>query len=500
MQIEELQPSPLPDDPDGFARFYKLLYEREIPRHAMEEWIEPLYIARYEGKGLIVEAFRGSSKTTTLSIAFSAFRLGQEPYKSVMLIQASDQAARSTCQQIADLIERHAGWQAAFPNVQPDRKVSWSLKGYEVMFKNAEYEAWRALIAREKGKDPSLAGFGYKSRSIIGKHPTGMLMVDDIHDENNTRSGRELEKVSTIVKGTILPTALPQTWQVFVGTPWTANDVLAYLKSTGRFISVATPIYRAGPPSAADVERGTVDEVIPTWPEKFPAEAIVRARQLSGESEFARMYLLDLAAAEGVHLRREWLQEFPLADVRADWPVVMGVDYASTADKIKNDRRDYFAVAVGRAIPGGGGVVLLEGVHMHATQSEAQHQLRQLAAFYPNLQMIGVEAVGKGEEFFQLMLRDWGLPIVAMNPGRTGKGERFEGVMGPLFERGIARLVNVESPFLRAFKEEWLRWPQGEHDDTLDAVYYMLMAAQTYLRKIQGRQKHASPWLDLART
>jgi hypothetical protein len=482
----------LPDDPDGFARFYELIFERPLPRHARDEWVEPLYAAQAEGKGLVVEAFRGSSKTTTLSIAFTAFRLGQEPHKNVLLIQASDQAARSTSQQIADLIERHPGWQTAFSDVKPDRKVSWSLKGYELMHAGAEHEAWRALVARTKGKDPSLLGLGYRSRAIIGKHPTGLLVVDDIHDENNTRSQRELATVSAILQGTILPTVMPQAWQLFVGTPWTANDVLAYLKSTGRFTSVATPIYR-------NVQHGAMDEPVPTWPEKFPAEEIAKARQLSGESEFARMYLLDLAAAEGVHLRREWLQEFPAADIRADWPVVMGVDYASSADKLKDGRRDYFAVAVGRAIPGGGGIVLVEGVRMHATQAEAQHELQRLAAFYSKPSIIGVEAVGKGEEFFQLMQRDWGLHIVDFNPGRSSKGERFEKTMAPMFERGVARVVNVESPFLRAFREEWLRWPQGEHDDCLDAVYYMIMAAQSYLRGGQRREKRESPWFSLGR-
>lgn len=499
MQPQDLEPGLVPDNPQGFAQFYELIFERSLPRHARDEWVEPLYAAHAEGQGLVVEAFRGSSKTTTLSVAFTAFRLGQEPYNSVLLIQASDQAARSTAQQIADLIERHPGWQRTFPNIKPDRKISWSLKGYEVKHAGVEHEAWRALAARHKGKDPSLVGLGYGSRAIIGKHPTGLLVVDDIHDENNTRSQRELERVSNILQGTILPTPMPHTWQLFVGTPWTTNDVLAYLKSTGRFTSVATPIYRTVPSSTSNLAGEMSDEIVPTWPQKFPVAEITKARQLAGESEFARMYLLDLAAAEGVHLRREWLQEFPAADIHSDWPVVMGVDYASSADKLKDGRRDFFAVAVGRAIPGGGGIVLVEGVRMHATQSEAQHELQRLARFYADVRLIGVEAVGKGEEFFQLMQRDWGLPIVAMNPGRSSKGERFEKTMAPLFERGVARLANVESPFLRAFREEWLRWPQGEHDDTLDAVYYMIMAAQSYLRRRERGDKTENPFIQLGR-
>ena len=56
-----------------------------------------------------------------------------------------------------------------------------------------------------------MLGLGYKSRAIIGKHPTGVLLIDDIHDENNTRSGRELEMVRQVLAGTILPTVTAET-------------------------------------------------------------------------------------------------------------------------------------------------------------------------------------------------------------------------------------------------------------------------------------------------
>ena len=479
----------LPDDPEGFARFYKLIYDRELPRHALQGWVLPLYAARAEGKGLVVEAFRGSTKSTTLSIAFTAFRLGQEPHKSALLIQAGERSAVRTSQQIADLIEHNPGWQTVFPNVKPDRKASWGARGFEVLCTDLEYAEWRALCARAKGKDPSLVGLGYRSRALIGKHPTGLLLLDDIHDENNTRSARELDTVIKILTGTIMPTLTPDTWQVFVGTPWTRNDSLAFLKATGRFLSVATPIYA---PEAAP-------ELVSSWPERFPEEEIRKARQLSGEAEFARMYLLDLNAAEGMHLKAEWLNPYPHEKIEPHWPVVMGVDYASTADQLNSRERDYFAVAIGRAIPGGAGVVLVDGFRAQFSQGEAEQKIKSLAAFFPTTQVIGVEAVGKGEEFYHLLMRDWGLPLIPMHPGRKKKGERFEIGMAPLFQGGRAWVADVETPFLRAFRDEWLRWPSGEHDDTLDAVHWMLMAAQGHLSGWPRREKKENPFGSLGR-
>jgi phage terminase large subunit-like protein len=474
----------LQDHAEDFARFYEMLYQRPLPAHARRDWVKPLYAARAAGKGLVVTAFRGSGKTTALSIAFSAFRIGLQPSQSHLLVQASDAIAHDTSAQIAELIAHNPGWQAAFPHLVPDRKVSWGAEGYELNNTHYDYAAWRARCARDKGKDPTLVGLGYKSRAIIGKHPTGLLLVDDIHDETNTRSVRELDTVVKILTGTILPTATPETWLLVVGTPWQENDALAYLAATGRFKSASTPILRGQTPQ---------------WPSKFPKAAIRKLRKLSGEAEFARMYLLDLEAAQGLHLKPEWLLPYPHEKINPRWPVVMGVDYASTADELIGRRRDYFAVAIGRVLPGGG-IVLVDGLRAHLSQGEAEQQIHALAAEYDTTQMIGVEAVGKGEEFYHLLLRTSRLPLLPLHPGGKSKGRRFEAGMAPLFQNGRARVANVETPFLRAFRDEWLRWPNGEHDDTLDAVAWMLHVGRSHIPPRPPHPAvHANPFRSLGR-
>ena len=49
------------DDANGFDAFYELVFSEPAPKHAIEEWIKPLYQAREEGKGVVIEAFRGST-------------------------------------------------------------------------------------------------------------------------------------------------------------------------------------------------------------------------------------------------------------------------------------------------------------------------------------------------------------------------------------------------------------------------------------------------------
>lgn len=515
----------LPDDPEGFATFYRMLFRRDIPLHAYS-WVCRLYEARAEGKGFVIEAFRGSSKTSTITIAFLAFRIGLNPHDSFLVLQATAAAARVTCRQVADLIEHNAGWRVAFPHIVPDKKLSWSMsRGFEVKRSDMDYAAWRQLCAETKGRDPSFIGLGYRSSFVVGLHPTGMLLADDIHNETNTRSVKEMDKAVAIITSNILPTLNPNSWKVFIGTPWRQGDVLQYLKATETYASVSTPIYtenfpedraapspkreRASQPQAGEGEGNAIGQasdvglrtldVEPTWPDRFPIPVIENYRLMLGEREFARMYLLDLSAAEGIHLKAEWLQKVDSANIQPGWPVVMGVDYASTADKQRDSDRDYFAVAIGRAQPSGSGIILIDGYRGHLSQAEAQAKLLELVAFYPNTEVIGIESVGKGEEFYHLLSSHPSLPIVSMNPGGQGKGPRFQNAMAPLFERGWARITDAQSPFLQAFRQEWLRWPWGDHDDTLDSTYWMLRAGQYHLPPAAQTRKVHSPFSDLGR-
>jgi phage terminase large subunit-like protein len=364
---------------------------------------------------------------------------------------------------MADIIENNPGWKVVFPHIQPDKQLGWSSSGYEVKDVRKDYSEWRKENAGRK--DPTLIGLGYRSSALIGKRPDGVLVVDDINDINNTESPKESQATLRVLTSTIFPSRTPDTWTIFIGTPWTMNDVLSYVKATGEFICSKTPILKGDGSSV--------------WPDRFTGEAIESQRRLSGSIEFARMYMLDLTAAAGAHLKREWLHRYPAEKISGSWPCYFGVDYASTIDKLHGKQRDYFAIAIGRLLPGGG-LVLVDGYRGQVSQGEAEQKLKALAEIYSPA-LIGVENVGKGEEFYGLMLRTSNLPLMPCHTGRRSKGERLEKQLAPLFEYSRAWISDAETPFIQAFIDEWLLWPNADHDDTLDAVYWMCSIAQNQL-------------------
>jgi len=48
------------DSPEGYQAFYALIQSFPPPRHAAA-WVEDIFKAKREGKGLVIEAFRGSN-------------------------------------------------------------------------------------------------------------------------------------------------------------------------------------------------------------------------------------------------------------------------------------------------------------------------------------------------------------------------------------------------------------------------------------------------------
>ena len=372
-----------------------------------------------------------------------------------MLVQVGDDSSNDTTQQIADIIENNPGFKLVFPEVVPDRERGWGAGGYEVKRSDISYKDWRDLNA--KRRDPTLLGVGYKSRAIIGRHPDGVLVVDDIHDENNTASERELANVIRILTGTIFPTITDKTWTIFIGTPWVEEDALHYVAETGEFLHVKTPVLRGNKY---------------TWAEKFNKKEVDKQRRLAGSVEFARMFLLDLSAAQDNRFK---YIDYPAHLIDARWPIVAGVDYAGTMSEAKNKlgKNDYFAIAYVAKNPIGGAVVV-DGVLEHCTQSEAEGFVKRGQGIYPNYLTAVIEGDGKGEEFIQVVRRNPGMKITPMKTGGKGKDARLLRQMGPWLESGMVKISDANTPFLNELRKELQKYKMTPHDDALDAVYWAL--------------------------
>lgn len=447
------------DDADGYAAFYELIFGHKLLPYA-HEWVERAYEAWEQGMGLLVRAFRGSTKTYTLNIGLTAWQVGKHPETASLLIQAGDDLATKNSNQIADIISTNPMWKAVFPNFAVDELKGWGAKGYEIKRTDVDYAEWRAMNASRK--DPSFLGVGYKSK-IIGMHPGGLLILDDILDEGNTSSWRELATVNKIVTGTIFPARTDKTRLIVVGTPWVENDLYDYLEDTGQFVLCNTP--------AEWEEEGKKNYA---WEEKFNEKRLEIERRLAGSTEYKRMFLLDLKSREDRVFK---YQDYPCEAINPGWALWGGVDYAGVEGN-KDSRlgkTDFFAMAHIAKLPTGGAVIVGGTLH-RGTQAEAEVLVTRAQEIHPNWHYTVIEGDTVGEQFIQVVKRNPGLRIIPMKTQGRAKSLRLEKDMGPWMENGTLRISNESTPFLDELRKEMDTYPANAHDDALDAVYWACRA------------------------
>lgn len=486
------------DDPVGYKVFYVTVRDMEPPPHALG-WVEDIY---EEGKlreqvSYLAEAFRGSTKTTSLTETFIAYQIGNHPERSNLLIQSADVGqADKHSGNIADIVKDNPMWKVWFPNIVPDKDKGWGAKGYWVKDLNEDYGLWQ----QKRHKDPTLVGTGYLAALAVGSHPTGVFAIDDINNDRNTESERELESVNRILKDTIYPMTEDSRYNLFMQTPWNERDALAAAKATGVYKCSKTPVLTfVEKPDEDKVEPGSIyfDElnkwIIPTWPEKFHLEKIKAQYKKSGAIGFARMYLLDLEAAKGTILKAEWISTYPFEKIKHDWPMFAGVDYASTHDQLRRGQeRDDCSICWGVLTPNRT-LIVVDGIAEQLTQSEAYMELIRLVQTFPYIRGIGSESIGKGEEFTTLLqMAPIFMPIMPI-PSHKGdartKGGRFEKVLAEMFRFARIMVSDRETPFLKKTKDQWISWKdKTSRDDTLDSIYMMIMAAAGYIAVPQMQQ------------
>lgn len=479
-------------DPDGYAQFYQLVMNRPLPKHGYR-WIEKMYEAHSQGLGLLAKAFRGSTKTTVMTNNFTAYRIGLEPIARNVIFRSSDDKAVESTERISTLVENNPAWKLIFPSVVPDKDSMWSSKGYNVKRTDIPYDKWSRMVISQ---DPCFAGFGYASATSLGSHPDGVMGMDDIDTETNTYSDKERAQTRKFLTDTAFPMIIPKkTWYFYNGTPWRDDDSMAYLEATGAFIVDSFPAQEDGK------ETGN-----PTWPEMFDARELELCRKRMGSLGYARMMLLDIKAIMGQVLKVNWLHTYPYDKIDPMWPKVFGVDYASTQYEIGEKEKDRFSIGVECMIPGGGAIVI-DGFVGNVSQGEAELKLMQWAGMYKPIR-IGVEDLGAGREFYSRLIRNPNLPVVPSKVGNKSKGVRFEKELAPLFEFNKIMLSSQDNEFLKEFRDEWVSYPNGKHDDTLDSVWHATKQALPNLENITNVEgfmpipkkkiKHPSVWLAQA--
>lgn len=202
------------------------------------------------------------------------------------------------------------------------------------------------------------------------------------------------------------------------------------------------------------------------WPEQYSVDALENIRATIGEREFAALYQQRPAPLEGALFRRDWLQRGPAP--RSGTKIAMGVDLAISS----KDTADYTAIVV-MARDEFGKLYVLDAVRERVDFPNALRLIRNMADKW-SPRAILIEQVAFQAIVVQELLRQTTLPIKGVVPDKD-KVTRAQ----PLALRYEQHLVwHAELPIW--FEDEMLSFPNGQHDDAVDALVYAYQGVMKY--------------------
>ncbi len=506
------------DSPESFFAFCELLDGSPPPPH-VQAWIRQYFADHEAGTGTVNLASRGFRKTT-YGMKFIAYRVGREPHKTNVAIGAQDDSPEKIMNSASVIIESHPEWKRCFPHVVPDRTRGWSVEGYYVKDTSMPYESW--VKKQVSVIDPTLVGGGYNSKRINGKHPTGVLYIDDIHDINNNSDLQRkdvVKKLTTVILKTVIRVNDKlSTWVLGIGVPWSTDDGYQTMIDAG-YGCIKTPAMTKAmkdEPGAIYIDgfnpaKGVVYEEIVgwwklTWPENFGPRAIIEERSF-GKSEFWQMIMVDIVMAAAGKLL---FYGYPASEIDWTLPIQGGCDPTNDDEELTStEDRSYFTLAYVARLPGHGAVVV-DGVIEQCSQLQAENYILAAQAKFSNWQSTAVENVGGGKGFIQTLRRNSKIRVVPSGlkdisdakirskKDRLSKNSSF-------FENMDIRISDADTPFLNALRRAFTHfYDLSEKDsafDAWDAVFHAMRQMPDALtkkqteeeRKQQQRQRQAHP-------
>jgi len=494
---------------EGFEAYYELIHGNKLTKHNYKA-AEELYRAHDEGRIFLYLGSRKFRKTTTFDITFASFLIGHFPSETSIITGASDPNAKLIAKSIAQIIENHPEYKAVFPNVIPYKERGWGAEGYWVRqthklsgdkYVSVSIEEWTRQQA--KINDPTFVGGGYKSAEINGKHPTLLMVVDDLHDIDTSASVTERDYIKKVFFYQILPTAIQEddklkTWVVMTGVPFSKDDTYGILQDTGQCVFMCVPCMKKAPDEAEGAvyidgvnrEKGVTYEDIMgwwhlTWPEEFGTQSIITNRSY-GKAAFWQMYMMDIETAKTAGLR---YYLYDHTKVGFNLPTGGGAD-PTTIDPdrdVGGQKRSSFALAYLCKMPNGT-LVLKGGVLKPMGIEKAKEAILQAQQMFSGWITTAVEGVGVGKMFQQYLRLDNRVRFrdsnIANPQGKIrDKKARFEYEIAPWLENAALLISDEENDYCKAIRslcDNFFEIEGNKPDERLDAGDGLYHAAKLF--------------------
>jgi len=387
---------------------------------------------------LVIEMPPRHGKTVTTSRLYPAWHLGRNPNHRVMLVSYGATLSDKNSRTARNLITSPY-YQAIFPEVQlaPDSRA---------------VDSWN-LADADGGVDALGIGGGATGK---GAH---ILVIDDpIKSRAEAESITYREGNWDAFTSDLYTRLEPSGAIILMATRWHADDL------TGRALQMSDEGWKRLrlPALAEDNDPLGREYGAALWPDRFSREGLERVRTAIGAYDFAALYqqsplpsgggLFDATKIEVVDYVPECKQ------------VVRFYDLAVTAKKTSD-----YTVGLKLGITADERPVILDVYRAQRELPDVQEAIVQNAQIDGVEVQFRLEAEKAGIVQLQFLHRDQRLRAYTFD-AKAPEGDKYTRAAPVAARVNAGRAMMVKAAWNRAFLDELAVFPQGEHDDQVDAL------------------------------
>jgi predicted phage terminase large subunit-like protein len=416
-------------------------------------------------------------KSETVTIRNTAWRLLRDPKLNVILGSYNQRLADRFSRRIRRIVSQppasaggrsHHATHAAGKRDAPTselRNFATPQLGPRRLAAASEWETPGGGIVRSVGVGAGIAGFG-----------AGLIVIDDpVRNRADAESKTYRDRVWDWFNDDIYTRMEPDAAIVLIQTRWHQDDLAGRLLRETQ--NGGEPWQVISLPAIAEfgtAHAGTAGACGPgkdplgrrpgeaLWPRRYPAAALKRIQKKLGSYSFSALYQQSPSPAEGGMFKRAWFEKIiDEAPPNLRWK--RGYDLA-VSTKTSADRTASFRCAFDRQ----GNLYIADGF---CARIEYPEQRRYIIERMENdlFTEHGIEKAAHGEACHQDLRRE---PRLRRYPFRLVpvKHDKLTRALAWLNLAEEGKLFLVRGPWIQGFVDEVASFPNGRHDDQIDAV------------------------------
>lgn len=399
-------------------------------------------------------------KSSVVTIAYSLWRVINDPNVRGLIAQNTYDNACKKLKAISGIVEKNHLFRALYPEILPTSGCRWT---------NECLEFERTAAHPEGSLEAAGVGTMVTARhyDFIIEDDTVAAKKDDMTGVTQQPTQMDIEKAigwHSLAHPLLLHPVRSQI--VIVGTRWAEVDVIGYVRENfPEYKVVERAIAEDKDGKAATLEEGGKL----TWPERFNEDAYRELESSLGPYMFSCLYLNKPTSAINQIFRRNWIMYFE--NKPKECFACTSVDLAS-AEKSETSDPDYNVVLTTAIEPKSGRIYIIDYTRRRMSPSEVVDVIFSHYQKHKFMKVI-VEAIGYQRTFIHWLQRrqqktDTMFYVEALKSLKGSKADRILGLQ-PYFASG---LVSIKR-WMSELEHELLAWSpnlKSGHDDIIDAM------------------------------